>query len=50
MDFKEYQEKSFRTMKREGAMDMILHCVMGMAGESGELQELPYPSGILGPR
>lgn len=40
--FDEYQEKSILTMKLDSPLMEILHCVMGMVGEAGEVKELHF--------
>ena len=44
-DIDEYQSLAHRTMKQEEIPKMMLHCIMGMAGEVGELREAMGPEG-----
>lgn len=40
-DLNEYQEKAVRTLKRgDCLLDDVLHCVLGMVGEAGEVSEI----------
>lgn len=48
-DFNEYRKLALRTLNHQGKDRNILHCILGMVGEAGELSELIDFSKALAP-